>query len=147
MVWSKYALVVSAHCVNLNIYDVRTLMLPRWFYRMFEYRVNELKHILLTIFCLYVYSRPLEGRQMWQLAGMFHDSYIVWKRQQSQPLMMKNRTYFMYLLHLYVLYFIHFPHISSSPLSLNDSFVATVIWQSVCDLKYIFSSLYWYIFI
>ena len=27
----KYALMVSAHCVNLNIYDVWTLMLPWWF--------------------------------------------------------------------------------------------------------------------
>ena len=69
----KYALVVSAHCVNLNIYDVRTLMLPWQFNIMLEYQVNDLKHILLillVILCLYVYSRPLEERQVWWLADI-----------------------------------------------------------------------------
>ena len=125
----KYALVVSAHCVNLNIYDVRTLMLPWQFYRMLEYQVNDLKHIsliLLVILCLYVYSRPLEERQVWWLPDIFRDSNRVWKHQVSQPIMMKNHTYFMYLLHLYVPYFTHHPHPSSSLLSLN-SFVANVI--------------------
>ena len=125
----KYALVVSAHCVNLKIYDVRTLMLPWQFYKMLEYQVNDLKHILLillVILCLYVYSRPLEERQVWWLADIFRDSYRVWKHQVSQPIMMKNHTYFMYLLHLYVPYFTHHPHLSSSLLSLN-SFVANVI--------------------
>ena len=113
----KYALVVSAHCVNLNIYDVRTLMLPKQFYRMLEYQVNYLKHILLIlllILCLYVYSRLLEERQVWWLADIFRDSHIVWKHRVSQPIMMKNHTYFMYLLHLYIPYFTHHHHLSSS---------------------------------
>ena len=37
---------ISWH-VNLNIYDVRTLMMRWWFYRMLEYQVNEIKHIQL----------------------------------------------------------------------------------------------------
>ena len=136
----KYALVVSAHCVNINIYGLRTLMLPWQFYRMLEYQVNDLKHILLillVILLLYVYSRPLEERQVWWLADIFRDSYRVWKHPVSQPIMMKNQTYFMYLLHLYVPYFTHHPHLSSSLLSLN-SFVANVICWYVCDLKKIF---------
>ena len=133
----KYALVVSTHCANLNIYDVRILMLPWWFYGMLECHVNELEHILLILFiisCLCVYSRPIEERHVWWLADIFRDSYRVWKHRVSQPLMTKTHTYCMYLLHLYIPYLTHHPHLSSSPLWLN-SFVANGTCWYVCALK------------
>ena len=82
---------------------------------------------------------------MWWLADIFRDSYIVWKHQVSQPIMMKKHTYFMYLLHLYVPYYTHHPHLSPSLLSLK-SFVANIICWYVWDLKYIFLSLSFYLF-